>query len=219
MKRLIALLPLAPVVASAACIPSELCSVRSGTPITLTGSDESLSFNIAGRDFSASAMLTDLCCFLPFNELFQSDSDPWSESFAGSTPFPLAQFALTVNGVPWGIPAGGDASVLFFADLGVPFPAEASPFSVPFGFQGSFTGAPEPFAPGLGCDVLNCQTLNFRGGGIVTTFLVRAPGGQTVVDSQTFTFNAPEPSATSLLLIGFAGLAALRWRGRQAVEI
>jgi len=82
-----------------------------------------------------------------------------------------------------------------------------------------FTGAPEPFAPGLGCDVLNCQTLNFRGGGIVTTFLVRAPGGQTVVDSQTFTFNAPEPSATSLLLIGFAGLAALRWRGRQAVEI
>jgi len=213
MKRLIILLLLAPVVASAACLPSEFCSVRSGTPFTLTGSDQSLSFNIAGSDFSASAMLTDLCCLLPFREFFEVDSDPWFESFGGSTPFPLAQFALTVNGVPWGIPAGGSAEAVFFADLGVPFPVEASGFSVPFGFQGSFTGAPEPFAPGVGCDVLNCQTLNFRGGGIVTTFLNGGPF-QTVVESQTFTFNAPEPSTASLLLIALAGLAVIgRRRG------
>src|SRR5262245_62130467 len=163
---LLTLLLLWPASASAACIPSQVCWVTSGTPFTLTQA-ESFSFNFAGRDFSASVMLTDVCCLLPFGLFFESDSDPFFESFSGRTP----QFELTVNGIPWGIPAGGDGGVSFFAELGVPFPLEASPFSVPFDFQGDFTGAPEPFAPGLGCDVLKCETFNFRGGGIVTTFL------------------------------------------------
>src|SRR4029077_4653368 len=92
--------------------------------------------------------------------------------------------------------------------------AGAGTFSVPFTFAGDFTGTPEPFLPGLGCDVLNCVTLNFRGSGIVT-YDVEGTSSPTVfgVQQETFTFRAPEPATLSLFA---AGLVALVMR-RKAV--
>jgi hypothetical protein len=215
---LMTLLLLCPTFASAACLPSRVCWVTSGTPFTINQNDPSFSLNFAGKDFSASGVLTDACCMLPFGLFFNFESDPFEEAFGGSVN-QLAQFDLTVKGVPWVIPAGGDASVSFFADLGNPaFPPFGGTYSVPFDFQGAFKGAPEPFPAGLGCDMLNCQTLNFRGGGVVTIEVVGPLFGTDFfqVESETFTFlNAPEPSTASLLLVALAGLAVMGRRVRS----
>ena len=210
MKRLITLILLAPALASAACLPTQVCVATSGTAVV----NFEFPFDFAGKGFSASGALTNFGNFdSPFTVTFLERGSFYDASISGTTVDLLTQFELTVNGVPWGIPAGGGASVNFPTTLYV---NGASLITQPFGFEGSFTGAPEPFAPGLGCDVLNCETLNFRGVGIVT-YDVGGASSPTIfgVQQETFTFTAPEPSIASLLSIAFAGLAVM---GRRRVS-
>jgi hypothetical protein len=208
---LLTLLLLSPAFASAVCSPGQTCLVTSGTVVVEAPVD--IPLNFASKDFSASGMFTEVCCLLPYGLLFNFESDPFFESFGATvTDKGLTQLELTIKGVPWGIPAGGDAGFFFLADLGIPAPLGT--FSVPFTFEGSFTGAPQPFPAGLGCDVLNCETLNFSGGGILT-FDVGEFVDQGVswfyVGQQTFRFAAaPEPATLSLFALGLVSLAMRR---------
>jgi hypothetical protein len=209
LSGLLTLLLLWPAFASAICSPAQTCVVTSGTvvvgPLTL-----SPPFNFAGRDFSASGVFTDLTDHsqLPFDQVFEPVS--FSASFAGDVVDDSLQFELSVNGVPWGIPPGGDASVRFFATLDILGSNLA--LSSPFRFEGDFTGAPEPFSPGLGCDVLNCVTLLFRGSGIVTYDV----GPNFEVGPLTFTFAAvPEPATLSLFALGLVGVGFMRRRKKS----
>src|SRR5262249_17503752 len=117
--------------------------------------------------FSASGVIGDLEAFiLPI----QIDLD----NFLPGGPFPLifsgnnsdgnSQFEFTLNGVPW----GGDAFGIFTAPLDLCCLGEGVLHVSPFSFYGGLTGVPEPFSPGLGCNVLNCVDLEFRGSGIVS---------------------------------------------------
>jgi PEP-CTERM motif len=206
IKQLIGLLTLLllwPALASADCLPSQACLVTSGTPFEVPA--DSITLNFSGQGFSASGVLT-VVGNLPITQIFLPGSS-FDEFFGGTDSENLLQLKLTVNGVPWGIPAGGDAGVAFGARLGIPGG------SAPFSFEGFFKGAPEPFPPGLGCDVLNCVDLEFRGGGIVdygVSESLDAPGWFTV-GGQTFTFAAvPEPATLSLFAVGLLGLAIRR---------
>jgi hypothetical protein len=179
-------------------------------------------FNFAGKGFSASGELTDWGNQQsPFTVTFLQLGSTYDASIGGSTGAgdSITQFELTVNGVPWGIPAGGDASVFFSATLPVTLSFSGTR---PFSFEGSFTGVPEPFNTSLGCDVLNCKTLNFSGGGIVTFDLSPYNGSSQffVLNSETFNFGVvPEPSTASLLLIAFAGLAVMGRRRRSRATL
>ena len=211
IKHLISLLTLLllwPAFASAACSPTQVCVATSG--ITVTNGDPEFPFNFAGNGFSASGVLTEALGNLAFGLLFEYGSY-YDEFFGGATPKPLAQFELTVNGVPWGMPAGGGAGVSFTTDSNLYTGSEGT-WSSPFSFGGFFTGAPEPFSPGLGCDVLNCVTLEFRGSGMVTYDVSQVYINAFAVSSpQTFTFAAvPEPATLSLFAVGLVGLAMRR---------
>jgi len=211
------ILPLAfllwPAFASAVCSPAQTCVVTSGT-VVVEGLFSPAPFNFAGRDFSASGVISDLedHSQLPFGNVFEPTSN-FGAFFGGDIFDGNLQFELSVDGVPLGIPRGAFAGVSFFTTLDIPDGGVAG-LTAPFSFQGEFTGAPEPFSPGLGCDVLNCVTLNFRGSGIVT-YDVEGTSSPTVfgVQQETFTFRAPEPATLSLFA---AGLVALVMR-RKAV--
>jgi hypothetical protein len=192
-----------PAFASADCSPAQPCVVTSGTAVVDPNAPcpdniiECAPFNFAGRDFSASGLVIDPegTGNLPLGDKVFEPGSFFDAFFGGSTQSNL-QFELTVNGVPWGIPAGSDAGVVFFATLFIPGNSQA--VSAPFSFEGFFKGAPEPFPPGLGCDVLKCVNLEFRGGGIATYDVTEsgiAPGWFEVDPPLTFTFTAvPEPS-------------------------
>jgi hypothetical protein len=108
---LLTLLLLWPALASAACLPTQVCVATSGT------ADVSFEFpfDFAGKGFSASGVLTEYGNLnnSPFTVTFLEIGSTYDASIAGLTDGLLTQFELTVNGVPWGIPAGGDASVAF----------------------------------------------------------------------------------------------------------
>jgi PEP-CTERM motif len=196
---LLTLLLLWPAFASATCSPTEVCVVTSGTAIS------NGPFNFAGKGFSASGLFdfgASTNVFHPYDV-----GDFYEAQLQGGTDTAfLLQFELTVKGVPWGIPNGGFAELLFF---GFPVLYPVGQSSAPFSFDGSFKGAPEPFAPGLGCDVLNCKTLNFRGlGTVIVDVLPWEDTPFVQVIQETYTFGAlPEPATLSLFAIGLIGLA------------
>ena len=209
---LLTLLLLWPAFASANCSPAQTCVVTSGT-LVVDSPIGPFPLNFAGKNFSASGVLAELVGILPYGLLFNSNSDPFVEGFGGTvTQNLLAQFQLTVNGVPWGIPADGDAGISFSAELGI-IDTDGT-FSRPFDFSASFKGAPEPFAPGLGCDMLNCETLKFFGNGIVTYDVeefVLSGVSWFEVGKQTFSFQVvPEPATLPLFALGLVGLTIRR---------
>jgi hypothetical protein len=165
-------------------------------------------FNFAGRDFSASGQILEVLTTGQF-PFFDATGGSFPLIFSGDIIDGSLQFELTVNGVPWGIPPSGDAWETFSATLDLTTDgAHGVGRWSPFSFEGGFIGVPEPFSPGLGCGVLNCVTLEFRGGGIVTYDV--GPNG-AVVSPLRFTFAAvPEPTTLSLFALGLVGLAMRR---------
>lgn len=139
--------------------------------------------------------------------------------FEGDTENPnLDMFSLTVHGVPWSYPMGtgtdGEALASFQTNSSNLLVAAPGTYVSTFTFFGSLVGAPASVVsanPTLGCAQIGCTFISMEGGGTVTFDVVAAPNiaGSLEISKATLTFNAPEPSTGSLLLIALAGLAVL----------
>ena len=134
--------------------------------------------------------------------------------------------SLTVKDVPWTIfdnlpvgPSRGVASAGFVASG---FPNSPGTFSLPFTFFATYFGAPVTESAPSGCgDPSACQQLLFKGSGtgLFTLGPSQADPNQLGINKASFTFKTPEPSITSLLLLGFAGLTLMRRRQKSRVTL
>jgi len=85
-------------------------------------------------------------------------------------------------------------------------------FSTPFQMEETYFNAQTT------CPITICPILGVEGFGILTVTAIPYPGfpGLLQLEDPKFVFTTPEPSTASLLVLGFAGLAALG-RRRQRV--
>ena len=156
---------------------------------------------------------------MPFSFRCTGTSD-----FAGCGVRGTLGMSVTVGGVPWSNgPTDAFSSLCNLASAsGRTNRPVTGPgiYSGTFDFFASFTGAPaSEFSahPGVACGFppsgITCTQLGFSGGGIGTFDMVGSGCGNPDgpfncrVEGGIFTFQTPEPSTTSLLLVAFAGLA------------
>ena len=185
----------------------------------MTLTPDNANFTAAGPDFSTAGGF-DSRSFPPapigidFPIAF---GDSFEVLFDAGTAGALRSMSLTVGGVPWAIPPGPDGGSAFvFVESQPSSPITGpGPYSAPFVFGAAFFG--EPIGEGNGnCPMISgCPLWVLAGHGTMELNVVPYPSGSPDTFepvSATFTFNAPEPSSTSLLLIGFAGLAVLSRR-------
>ena len=215
MKRLITSILLAPVLATAA---SNDVFITRGS-MTLT--PDEAHFTASGQGFSTAGHF-DWSSFPPPPigiEYPIAFGDSFEVLFGANSDGALRGMSLIVAGVPWGIPPGpegGSAIVLVEAQPTAAITGQGT-YSVPFVFDAAFFGAPAALIGGNGnCPmVTGCTLWELEGQGTMVLDVEPYPSGSPNTFepvSATFTFNTPEPSTTSLLVIGFAGLAVLSRR-------
>jgi hypothetical protein len=218
LKRLIALLLLAPAMAGA----QQTFYVTNGSSFTVTSADTStFEFSVGGNGFSADILFTfGLGAANPLP--YPISSFPNGLLAIGADTLPNGEnltMSLIVNGVPWtifdGLPVGPQRGVAFAGLNASGFPNSPGTFSLPFSFSANYFGAPATESAPDGCDTPNaCQQLLFKGSGagLFTLGPSQVDSNQLGINKATFTFKAPEPSTTALLLIGLAGIAVLACR-------
>jgi hypothetical protein len=190
------------------------------------------SYTVSGAGFSTSGVINYMGS--PLNPV--GPDSPFTPGklgniiFEGDTENPnLDMFKFTVNGVPWTYPfntGGGDgeALVLFQTNSNALVVSGPGTYFSTFTFSGGLLGAPESVVsanPALGCDQIQCTSFVINGGGTAMLDVVPSPAspGSLEVSKVILTFKAPEPSTTSLLLLGFAGLAVLGRRRRPRAAL
>ncbi len=197
--------------ADQACPPMETCfNVTGGSMVVNVAQG---TFDIAGNGFSATAH------FGP-GEMVPSMISSFVSLPQGPHQVGAAFFSqedlvtnLTIDGVAWTIGGDGwsDAHVYQMVDITGP-----GTYAGDFSFVMRYNGWPTTNVEGT-CPTA-CQLLRFSGQGTYKLDVVYGsafgaqPGSLQGYDQ--LTFNAPEPSTASLLLIGFAGLAVLCRRRR-----
>jgi hypothetical protein len=224
MKRLIALLLLAPVVANAQCPsdpPVQFCEplppLTSGTMSVTTDTSDFGPYGVAtwgagGPNYATGGG----------TGLVENAGLAWPIPYGGGagmsffdSPDNTLSMGLAINGVPWGYgePEGDGFAVADFGAGTLAPITHAGTYLATFDFDATFSGQPNAGATVI-CDATTpCTAWTFSGSGTGVIDVSDYPGQPDTfyVTGGTFTFIAPEPSTASLLLIGFgfAGLAVL----------
>jgi len=231
MKRLIALILLAPVVANATnhvCPPGDSCVLPPITSGTMTLTDEfanpengtgSAYWTASGPGYTTSG---------------GSGGVQGMAGGVGSIPIPYGSggaismadgsdqgslgMSLTINGVPWNYNPdlsgpGGNAGAFMNAGTAKPI-THAGTYSASFNLLSQFLGQPVAFADVHCTAETPCTYWNFFGACTDVLYVADYPGqpNSFMITGGKFTFRAPEPSTAALLLLGVAGLAVLGWR-------
>lgn len=191
-------------------------------------SDLGASYTVAGPGFSTSGVIDYSDGFLNPLGLPFIPGKLGQLIFYGDTANPnLDMFKLSVDGVPWTYPFGtandGQASASFQTNSSNLLVSGPGTYFSTFTFFGSLIGAPESVVsanPTLGCEQIQCSSIFMMGGGTVMLDVVPDPlfPGSLEISKATLSFRVPEPSTTSLLLLGIAGLAVLG-RRRSRVKL
>jgi hypothetical protein len=212
MKRLIALslLLLSPALVGAQS--SQTLNVTSGAMFIPTFAGGFMA--IAGNNFSATAEFGCTSDNSPFVcGLTHLPLGPSEVTTGFSEPNNSLVVNLTVDGVPWFQAGAAPASLTGIATSQMVDITGPGTYTGSFTFGMSFFGWPNTdFGLCISAPGGVCQHLLFKGQG--TYVLNVTPGGVlpgTFQGEEILTFNAPEPSTTSLLLIAFALLGFQAW--------
>jgi hypothetical protein len=251
MKRLVALILLAPVVASAQapCIPSEI--VRCGTlgsifagSLTLTDGASATGNGSASWD-AFGGLRPDAPSYENTGSSPVRGAPAFGLSGIGlASPIPYGSFAdfgfyehetsglvmglcieeLTENCVPWRLPfnvAAAATVIANFENFNTPI-THAGTYTGDFSLVWSFTGQPAT-APRVCSALTPCTEWQSLGAGVGSFYVSDFPDRPNTfyITGGFFRFQSvlPEPSAASLLLLGFAGLAILGWRRRSRATL
>jgi len=187
--------------------------------------NDSLPYTAASSAFSFSGVITPFGTN-PFLLPFSVGNQPGFTLIGDTTTPTLAGVTLSVGGAPWALPSdvnmdGGTASAEFNLKSFV-LKGPGTDFGT-FDFRGQFIGVPlsELSAhPGADCgpsSPITCKTVRFTGSGTVEFDVVPWPNipGELEISKATFTFKAPEPPTSALLLLGFAGLVVMGRRRKS----
>lgn len=179
-------------------------------------------FTVAGPGFSAGGGMP----LLPVNPL-ASPFHPGNNGIffveaASDDDFPLLMNGVVVHGVQWVMPTDGSgfASASFGDIRNLVFTGPGTYFST-FTYSGEFRGVLGTNPGGTCLQMQMCSDFFFSGSGTLRYDVVPFPNlpGSLEISKATFTFTAPEPTTTSLLLIAFAGLAVLGLRRRSRATL
>ena len=224
MTRLIALLLLAPVLASAqglTCTPfpgqkcGVLLSITTGTmSLTNNGGDPGgAAWSASGPGFTTEGVSAGISN-VGFSYFFPYSAGGWgSDSFDNSDS--SLTMGLTVNGVSYGYfpqsQTSAGAEFTFESSGAITHPGT---YPASFGFSSGLNG--QPVVTGNCYPSTPCTKWAVNGSGTGVIYVSDDPGvpGYFVVTGGSSTFRAPEPSTTSLLLVGVAGLVVLGRRRR-----
>jgi len=218
MKRLISLLALLLLWPAFASANNELF-ITSGS---MTLVPDEADFLASGAGFSTSGTIS----FLGAGPIGPGNFyDPQHSAVvfvSGDEPGGELGMALTVGGVPWDIPLGAPSGFAHVMSTAGPISiTHAGTYSAQFVFNGIFDGLPAaligPDPSMASCSPPTpCTDWQLQGHGTMVLDVLPNPQVPNTfyADRATFSF-APEPSTTSLLLLGFAGLAVMGRRRKS----
>jgi len=172
-------------------------------------------FTVGGQGWTSSGKFGPPADWLGFDTPFDTPlPGPWSFFWQDTSEGPPGNLSMsfTLGGVPWTAPGAdteeGPGNFVAATDISTINITHPGIYHGLGSFEGHFVGVPASVGT---CPPVGCTGWAFFSRGAVLVDVIDAGDVGLVVDKATWTFKAPEPSTTSLLLLALGALGFQGW--------